>query len=184
MKPILIFIAFFVSLGSFAQEKQKNTLSISYFGEMVTHPGFRIGMEVPVGKWGKDKDNILVASPSVGMFHHKRYQTSYFLMPDFALKKKAKKGLEYSVGFGVGFQLSVIPNTFYIGPQDSVIQISASHWYFLGNISFALEKTILSKRDKPMIIFLKPQLTYAYPSFPNRVGYFVLEFGCKREISF
>ena len=137
MKRILIVIIFFTSLASFAQEKTKNILSVSYFGETVTHPGLRIGYDVPVGKWGKEKSNLIFVSPSFGFYSHKRYQTSYFLLPELAFNKQNKKGTNFYAGAGIGYQLSIVPNTYIVGSDELAHEITASNWYFLSNIFVA-----------------------------------------------
>ncbi len=151
---------------------------------MITHPGLRIGLDVPVGKWGKKKDNLIFVSPSFGFFNHKRYQTNFFLLPELAFNKQGKKGSNFYAGAGIGYQLSKVPNTYIVGSDDLVHEISASHWYFLANVFVAMEKPIPLKSEGNLKVFLKPQIVFAYPHFPTRLKYFILEFGIKHDVNF
>lgn len=181
MKFKVVAILCIVSSSVFGQTDLKNSISVSYFGEMITHPGFRIGIETPVGKWGKEKKNLVMVTPSAGFFHHKRYQTSYFILPDIALQLKGKKSLSFSAGLGVGTQVSSVPDTYFVTKDSSVVKISASRWYFLGNFFVEAEKSFASS-ERDLRIFLKPQILMAYPGFPKRTSYFILEFGLKYKI--
>ena len=182
MKPAIFIFTLLIPILSFGQADSNNSFFVSYYGETVTHPGLRMGLEVPVGKFGK-KDNTIFISPSFGYFRHRRYQTSFFVLPDFTFRLNGKKGFHVSGGAGIGFQSSFVPKTFFVDKEGTVHKITANHWYFLSNFFIRLDKSFTSSSGKVFGMFIKPQILIAYPNFPKRLGYFIYELGISHKIS-
>jgi hypothetical protein len=182
MKKIFLIVFILMPFCLNGQSKT-NLLSLSYFGEMISHPGFRVGLEVPVTEWGDSNQNHVTIGPSIGLFCHKRYQTSYFFINDFTYRRAGKKGSFYSAGIGIGFQNSQVPNTYYPLKDGSAHKLNANHWYMLADLSFSLDKKMNFIKEKEVHVFIKPQLLIAYPNFPTSLGYFVFEVGIKHKIN-
>lgn len=156
------------------------SISISYFGETITHPGFKLGLAFPVKSWtkaGKEIDKAIYFGASTGMFYHRRYQTGLFASPELSLKRKNVKGNTFATGVGLGYLRTFIPNTYEINVNGDVQKTIAGHDYLLSSIFVSFGKSIKSHRGRSLEYFVKPQFLYATPNFPNGVGYFALEIG-------
>lgn len=172
-----------------AQGIKPDGVSISYFGEMITHPGVKVSLQYPLGSWstthqkGKGESigitRQLTIQPAVGFFYHKRYQTGFFLTTDISYTRQNERGGFYGVGVGVGYLRSFIPHVFEINGQGQVEKSSAGHHYFLPSLHLYFGNTLNEKLGW----FVKPQFLYALPNFPKGTGYFSLEIGITRHLN-
>jgi hypothetical protein len=183
---IIIFLLGFTMLA-FGQVKKPDVISISYYGEMITHPGFKISADFDIKEWDKTKatkkdssktiNKNLILSPTMGLFYHKRYQTGLFFIPEIKYKRQNPKGRFYEVGIGSGYFRTFIPNTYEVNSNGAVNKTNASYNYFASNFFISFGKDLSIKKNLPIAYFIKPQFMYAVPNFPNGTGYFALELG-------
>ena len=182
-KLILTFLAIspIVLIG---QTFKPDGISISYFGEMVTHPGLMLSFDYNLKSWTKAKkkgDKTILKSlklePGLGFYYHKRYQTGVLLNTELQFNRQSPKGNFFGYGFGLGYLRTFIPNTFEVSEGGKVEQTTAGHNYFAPGIFFTLGKDLSIKRNIPLCWFIKPNIIMALPNFPTTVTYFVLELG-------
>ena len=179
LKWLTLLILLSLPVSGKAQFQAPVTLSISYFGEMITHPGLKIGVNFRLKQWQHDQNSeALYLSLSLGSFFHRRYQTGVFLYPEINYGKQFSSGATISGGLGFGYLRTFIPNTFEINMDDrTVTKTRAGHHYFLPGISVMGGKEINDQNRFPSHVFVKPNFYYAFPNFPKGVGYFSLELG-------
>jgi len=154
----------------------------SYFGEMITHPGLKIGANYEWKNWEKEaKKSVIVnrlnLNPSVGFFYHNKYQTGIFILPEFTYSKTNDKGNYIEYGIGLGYLSTIIPKTFTVTDNGDIKKTISGHHYLLTNYSITLGKDLHVTYYRPFRIFAKPQFLLALPNFPNATGYFALELG-------
>ena len=183
MQKYLILLLILLPFTVFGQNKTDLYINVSYFGEMITHPGMRLGMNIPVKTWGENNHKHFDVAPSIGMFHHRRYQTGYFFLNDFTFRRNTSENKCLAAGLGLGFLNAQTPNTFISLSEGSVYEIDANHWYIAINFFVCFDKRISIKKDKELDVFLKPQLMLAYPNFPVGLGYIVMEVGMRHKIT-
>lgn len=187
MKIISFVFCVFVALQGQAQFAKPESISVSYFGEMITHPGLKLSANFNLKEWSKMKNadkkhskelgKSLVLSPAIGFYYHRRYQTGLFLIPEGKYRSLNQKGLFHEFGLGLGYLRTFVPNTYEVTGNDEVRKVSAGHNYFATNFFFTIGKDLGVAKEMPIAYFIKPQLMYAVPNFPKGVGYFVLEIG-------
>ncbi|WP_421918960.1 hypothetical protein [Marinifilum sp.] len=192
MKALLLFIFWLVASNCVAQFKNLESISVSYLGEMITHPGIKVSADFNMKEWDKTKNShrgssktitkSLLFSPALGSFYHRRYQTGVFFMPEAKLKRKNPKGKFYEIGVGLGYLRTFIPNTYKVNDAGEVSKTLAGHNYFATNYSISFGKDLSVKKNLLVAYFIKPQFIYAVPNFPNGTGYFALEIGIKYSL--
>lgn len=175
------------SLNGFSQKAVPESISVSYLGEMVTHPGLKLSFDYPLTQWERSKKGnsgversitkTVLLGPSIGAFYHRRYQTGLMVIPELKLKRQNQNGGYFELGAGFGYMRTFIPNTFEVGENDVVSKTSAGHDYWAKNVFMTFGKEFKRGRKRPMGYFIKPQFVYATPNFPKGVGYFMLEIG-------
>lgn len=183
---IIIFLLGFTMLAS-GQVKKPDVISISYYGEMITHPGFKISIDFDIKEWDKNKatkkdssktiNKNLILSPTIGLFYHKRYQTGLFFIPEIKYKRQNPKGIFYEFGIGAGYLKTFIPNTYEVSSSGEINKTNAGYNYFATNYFISFGKDLSIKKNLPIAYFIKPQFMYAVPNFPSGTGYFALELG-------
>ncbi len=186
MRIISLLVFIFIVSNCWAQFKNLESVSFSYYGEMITHPGLKLSSDFKIKGWDKVKRDSLkkinksfIISPALGFFHHRRYQTGLFLIPEVKYKRQNPKGRFYELGIGAGYLKTFIPNTYEVGSNGEVNKTTAGHNYFATNYFISFGKDLSIQKNLPLAYFIKPQFMYAVPNFPNGIGYFALEIGIK-----
>ncbi len=189
MRILLLLVFSFIVSNCMAQFKTVESITFSYYGEMVTHPGLKISADLNIREWDKIKSNrkdsskvinkSFLISPALGFFYHRRYQTGLFLIPEAKYKRQNPKGGFYEVGFGIGYLRTFIPNTYEVSSNGEVNKVIAGHNYFASNYFVSFGKDLSIKKNLPIAYFIKPQFMYTVPNFPNGIGYFAFELGIK-----
>lgn len=100
-KYLSLLILFNLSIIVSAQDIKARTVSISYIGEMFTHPGLKPGLDYSLIKWPAvienrkgEKNSInknLLIRPTLGFIYHRRYQTGLLLYRNRHIPGKLKK---------------------------------------------------------------------------------------------
>ena len=188
----LLLLLFTLVLTVKAQKGRSASLSIAYFGEMLTHPGVKIGLNYNLLGWTKNKrtrrgqersvDKNLLLQPSLGIFYHERYQAGLMVLPEWSLLRQNERGGHFSVGAGVGYLRTFIPNTYEVSASGEISKVTAGHDYLLTSYFISFGKDFSVQKDLPFGYFIKPQFLYAAPNFPKGVGYFALELGLQFKL--
>lgn len=189
MKYNLAIILLGLNIIGFGQVKQPESINISYYGEIITHPGIRIGVDYDLKKREKTKDlrsentktiqHNLLFRPSIGLFYHTDYQTGLFIIPEIAYKRQNEKGSFIEFGIGAGYLRTFIPNTYIVDKNDAAEKVYPGYNYFASEYFVSFGKDLQIKKNIPLSWYIKPQFMYAMPNFPVGTGYFALELGIR-----
>ena len=191
MKQLLVLLLTFSACELYAQEKSSPRLSIAYFGETITHPGLKIGINFPFHTWEKSKtknngtEKHLYKSfdvqPSLGFYFHQDYQTGLFVLPQLAYTRKNAKGAYTSFGLGAGYMRTFIPRVYAL-ENDEIEKVGGGYNYLLSNYFITLGKDLSVKGKLPLELFCQPQAMYALPNTKPAIWYFALELGVKLKL--
>ncbi|WP_339915837.1 hypothetical protein [Yeosuana marina] len=184
----LLFVLITCNLQAQDKEKKLKSISVGYFGEMITHPGFKVSLSYHIFQWENEKKNnktikkSVSINPSIGGYYHRRYQTGIVALPEFAYNRTNSKGNSFSIGSGAGYLRTFIPNTYKVTNTGDVKKVNAGYNYFMTNVFMSFDKKLKWATKNPVHLYIKPQFMYALPNFPNGVGYFALEIGLKYSL--
>lgn len=169
-------------------EKQPLTITLSYFGEMLTNPGFKLSVEVGWQSWekvktkndGSEKRTDLRLTPElgVGLFFHPDYQTALFVIPGLYISRQNERGGYWGGGFGLGYMRTFASNVYEVDDSGQVQNSSFTNNYFVTDIFLAFGKDQYNQ-GKNLGYYFKPHFMIASPNYVNNVGYFITEFGVK-----
>ncbi len=189
---IALLFSFLFAQIAVGQNKRLTGIQVSYLGEMITHPGVKVGVDYNLRSWskvkaeGKKRERTLsksvVLSPTLGSFYHKRYQTGFFIVPELKYYRENQKGVFYDVGVGLGYLRTVIPNVYEVTSSGELNKVNVGYNYFSSLWFFTLGKSVKKENSKSFSLFVKPQLMYAVPNFYYGTGYFFLELGVNFKI--
>jgi len=189
MKFLALLISMLIASNCLAQFEKLESVSVSYLGEMVSHPGLKISADFSIKEWDKTKitkkdsskriRKSFLISPALSFFYHKRYQTGLFIMPETKYTRQNPKGGFYALGIGLGYLRTFIPNTYDVNSSGEVNKSAAGHNYFATNYFISFGKDLSIQNNLPIAFFIKPQFIYAIPNFPNGTGYFAIELGVR-----
>lgn len=189
----LLFILLAISIQAqdtlsecYSRTNGPKSISLSYFGEMITHPGLKIGYNHQVHqrihhkkRKSDNKNNYIQRSYligiSVGSFIHKRYQSGNFTILEPKYRVERNSGLFYEIALGGGYMRTLTPSIYI--ENGELKKINFHNNYFITSVSASIGKNVSCKRSVPLEWFIKPQFISALPNFPKSVGYFALELG-------
>lgn len=188
LKYYFLALSLCIPFWGFGQLSNPQSANISYFGEFITHPGLRLGLEYELGSKtrsrptkSKETQHAIQLRPSLGFFFHRRHQTGIFLLPEVGYLRTNQKRRQFGAGLGVGYLMSFIPNVFEVTPEGSVEPTTAVHHFVLASSYVRFGRQF---KDSPVGYFIQPQFIYALPNFPNGVAYLALELGITYKLNF
>lgn len=191
MKHLVTTLILFSSVCLARGQQRFESISISYYGEMITHPGIKFGLDYRLSQNVKEKSKKdryktiyrgFVLTPTVGFFYHKRYQTAINVVPEIKYTRSSERGGYFETGLGLGYMRTFVPNTFTVSNNYEVQKTVAGHNLFASTFFFAFGKNITVKDNIPMGLYIKPQYLLAAPNFPTATSYFLLEIGIKYKL--
>jgi hypothetical protein len=187
MKYVWLLLCLTALTPGFSQGLKPTSLSISYFGETITHPGLKLAATYSLDTWQKTKtrkggeEKLILSSigvgPSLGFFYHKDYQTGIFIVPELSYTRTKANGNFVKYGIGAGYMRTFVPNVYDSNPDGEIETMHEGYNYFLSNYFIAFGKDLSVANEIPMDIFIKPQFMYALPNTSHGVWYFALEIG-------
>ncbi|MBK6953458.1 MAG: hypothetical protein IPO32_17275 [Crocinitomicaceae bacterium] len=192
MKKVLFILFLQISFSASSQLLNPQTLSISYYGESIAHPGLKIGVDYDLKNWQTNKtkkssesitkQKSLVLSPTLGFYRHKAYQTGLFILPELKYNREKPNGNFFQTGIGLGYMRTFLPDVYRLNPAGEIEKIGAGYNYMVGTLFATFGKKITQINEKPLSVYAKPQLMYAAPNYAGGILYFNLEMGLQFEL--
>lgn len=191
MKGLLQLILLTLSISRLSAQDIPS-ISIAYFGEGITHPGLKIGVNYPFYTWEKTKGKSngaekrlyknFALQPSLGFYHHQDYQTGLFVLPQLAYTRKNAKGAFTSFGVGAGYLHTIVPSVYRI--EDGAIEkIRGRYNYLLSNYFVTFGKDLSVKGRLPLDLYAQPQVMNVMPNTRPSIWYFALEMGVRLKLN-
>ncbi len=187
MRYLILLILLIASTTLDAQRFLPKSLSASYFGEVITHPGLKLGVTYELKRWGKSKikrngiekviQQSFDLSPTVGFYYHKDYQTGLFAMPELSYTRKKANGNVVAYGVGAGYMRTFIPHVYDLTSTGEIKKLHEGNNYLLTNYFISFGKDLSVKHHIPITMYIKPQFMHALPNYAGGVTYFALEIG-------
>lgn len=194
-KLTLLFMVTIVSVNLFSQETRPISINMSYFGETITHPGLKLGIEYPVKlittkktkKSGKEieKHKSLFVATNLAFYYQKRYNTGVLLNAEFGYRKHSKKGfkIEYLVGFG-GIRTFLNSETFEVTENGLVEPIKfAGQFGLLPSIAIGFGKSFGQNTSKKWAYHIKPSFYFQIAKSQAVIPHFILETGIVYQLN-
>lgn len=171
-----------------------HNIGLSYIGETVTHPGAKLSLMYNLDHWNKVSKNKrglaktkirdITLNVNFGGFYHKRYQNSFFFLPEIEFSQSNRKGWYWASGVGLGYMRTVISNTYEVKDDGSVSEVNAGHSYGMASVFFTCGKDLYIQNKKHFRFFVKPQFAMVFPNYKTLTGYFLLEAGVAYKLRY
>lgn len=191
MKKVAFTLLLHLSLISNSQFLNPQPFSISYYGEFITHPGLKIGLDYEIKHWEKNRtrkkkeslinQNSILLSPTIGFYSHRAYQTGLFILPEMCYNREKLNGNFFQAGIGFGYMRTFLPDTYRLNELGEIEKIHAGYNYFVSTGFVTFGRQIKAIKKLQLAVFTKPQVMYAAPNYLGGIFYFNLEIGLKFE---
>ncbi|MBN1119324.1 MAG: hypothetical protein JXA77_19090 [Bacteroidales bacterium] len=168
MKVIIFILLVSFSSACFAQKEINSaSLKISYFGEMITHPGLKCGIEYSLltrnisketKRKTKEKKCEIIIGSNLGAYTHFKYNTGVFLNGEIGYRTTRSTGNIFDFMFGAGYLRTFLNSeTFEIGENAEVNKVFlAGNNSFMPSVSFGFGRDISQKSEVFDSWYLKP----------------------------
>jgi hypothetical protein len=171
----LLLLSMGIARAQSSDEERRLPINISYFGINATHPGLKVGVEVPFWERLKEKEkrngNIrlkqrdLFVTSNVGFYHHQQNHSALFLNSEIGYRKTRNKRNQVGVLVGVGYMRTFLSGTTYQTSDSGTpepIKL-AGNSYFMPSFSFFLGEDLSERRGIPITWHLKPTVFFQTP---------------------
>ena len=187
MKYLYLLFTIFFTIHLNAQTKIMRSVTTSYFGESVTNPGVKIGLNLNVSvrkenETRKDSSQStiyrgVVLSPNVGFLRSNKSKTARFLSSELSYTRKTNQGKSVAFGFGLGYMQTIFNNVYSIDLNDQIQEKRTTNNSLLTNCFLVYSRDLSNTSPLPIEIFLKPQILYTLNHSSNNELHFALEIG-------
>ena len=169
----------FICTGQEAK-KTSQRASVSYFGEIISHPGLAFNYERDFKLMAKDdKLRSFYYGAELGPFYHRRAMTAFFVQPKVGFRKENSKGRYWAAELGSGYFLYNLPNTFTIEAGEVV---KTHVWKHQSIHSLSFHYGFNNKWIENSKWFISPQFYITQPAFPSYTAHFALEIGISKTL--
>ena len=175
-----LFMVFMVisSVNLYAQEVEnkeeyqlpKHQIAVSYFGEYLTHPGFKVGYLTPISESSKiknEKDLINKAWTVGGYFtyyKHKMNHDALMWTGEIGKQRINKNGLITMFNFEMGYMLSLLDGEVYTPTDDGGFEEgNRGDSYFVFGLNLGLGWDFEKKMDIPLSALVVPHFYIQAP---------------------
>ncbi|MCI4670998.1 MAG: hypothetical protein MRZ79_22870 [Bacteroidia bacterium] len=173
MKTFLLVLLIFIPAASLkAQnfELPKFQISLSYFGEMATHGGIRIGLTTPISQMIKEKgeetsvNKAWIVGGCITYYKHPRNHKGLMVTGVIGRQRVGKNGFQTSLNLEAGYMLSILDGETYEWNDSEIVESSnkgSSHIVFglNGGFGWNFDK----KTDLPLSFMIQPHLYFQAP---------------------
>lgn len=163
-------------IDSIVQQKLEMPVSVSYFGNFIFDPGFKLGIErqlLTIQKTrnksnGKIKINRhqFFNTLNLGYYYTKEQNDTWFLNTELGYRKTRKSGFKTEVLLGVGYLRTFLTDeTYEVDNNGNVSKIkNAGSNYIMPSLSFGIGYDNSIKHPKfPIAVSFRPNLFFQYP---------------------
>jgi len=165
LKRILILLFLLISISIYTNEKQvqnERSLSVAYFGELLTHPGLKISLELPF--YTNNSNEYFAIIKGGGYFHYLNH-TSIFVGSEFGYRHYFKNGFDFHSLIGIGYMHKILGATIYeVSGSGELLEIpnyGSSH--LMPNIEIGFGYIIARDSDNPINIYSRTEIFGEYP---------------------
>jgi hypothetical protein len=200
-----LFIAFIavslLSTVAFSQTDSTGTtsrplsISISYFGETITHYGLSLGAQYPLHTWHRQKerrngglktrDHAWVAGLHLAAYRHPRNHYGLILFPTLGYTRTKTKGAFFQTGISMGYMRVFLNGEAYrVNPEGELQRVRlASRGAFLPGVYIGWGKDLSKTMGIPLIWHVKPSLLLQVPYNTTVLPRLTLEAGIIYKLS-
>ena len=165
----VIFTSMFVAVQGQNYEIPKWQISMSYFGELLTHPGARIGIATPISQNIKQKkDEAYVTKGWVvgGYFtyyHHVRNHRGLMLTSSIGRHRIGKKGLLLNINLEAGYMLSLLDGEVYEWNGTEMEEASKGSSHIVAGLNGGIGWDFGKKTELPISFLIQPHIYLQAP---------------------
>ena len=108
------------------------TIGLSYYGELLTHPGFKIFADYSFAHFDNSSLDFRL---NFGLYNHPEYSHAFFLLPELVYHLESETGLFFEPSIGAGWLIQA-PDAYVVSYDESGFsQTTGLRHYFMPSAS-------------------------------------------------
>jgi hypothetical protein len=183
---ILLFAGMLLPYALQAQQAQQKTgrsaVTVGYFGETITHPGFFAGYEHNIMPQSRYQ---LFLTLTLGGYVHRRNHTGLFSEVGLGQRLNFRSGLllEQSIGIGyLGTFLNGGP-VYEVNDNGAVSKSSnPGRSHLMPSVSLGFGWNVARQEELPLLLFVRPKVFWQYPFNNYALPHLALQAGVTKVI--
>lgn len=160
MKTRNMLVFLFLPFFAMAQTENAKALKISYYGDFFSHPGIKIGYELPLRYRLKTKEKKGVDRPkhkfqllelATTFYYHPGNHYGLLLIPSYTFRTVKENGKKQDWSIGLGYHRSFLTGPTYSMDQegDFIIQKGAGQNTVFASLTYAFGRDYRWTKQKP-----------------------------------
>ena len=176
-KILVVLLFSYVLTHAQTEELPTRALTVSYFGETLTHPGLTLGVEhYPL----QSPKHQLVWSVSAGAYLHRRNNTSWFVRLQVGQRLMLGRGfvLENFLGLGYLRQYTHGGDVYQVLPNGAVVENKRSgRGKMMPSVGLGMGYRGIKIRGKTIQVFARPEIFWKAPFNGYYLTHFAINAG-------
>lgn len=172
MKNTLLGVFGLVTTLSFGQpnksatdmlQPEKTPISISYYGNLILHPGIKLGLDYHLAGIHKTKikkrktkviQKLLYTSPSIAFYSHQKSHSGLFISTDLGWRRYNNKCFYSDISLGLGYYGRINAGDTYEIKEGAAQKRLGMRNYFTPSLSYSIGQSF-KVNEKLISIFTK-----------------------------
>ena len=144
-------------------------VSLSYFGEMVTHGGIRLGVATPLSQKNKEKtdgqfvNKAWVLGGYLTYYKHPRNHTGLMFTGSIGRQRIGKKGFQTSIHFETGYMFSRLDGEVFEWDGEDIVEGKKGSSHIILGFNGGLGWNFTKTSDFPFSFMVQPHLYIQAP---------------------
>lgn len=169
-----------------AQEAQLKTgrsaVTMGYFGETITHPGFFAGYEHNLMP---QKSYQLFLTLTLGGYVHKRNHTGLFSEVALGQRFNFRSGFFLDQSVGIGYLHTLLNGGAVYEVKDNGVVSKSSNLgrsHFMPSVSLGFGWNVAHSEKPPLLLFVRPKVFWQYPFNGYVLPHLALQAGITKAV--
>ena len=141
-------------------------VSLSYFGELLVHPGIRLGVEIPISQSATASslgNRAWVVGGHLTTYRHARNHRALIISGSISRERINQAGLMSDIRLESGYMASFVDGESFSWQNGEILESGSGSSHFYAGINGSLGWDFNKKSDLPMSVRLRPHLFIQAP---------------------
>jgi hypothetical protein len=165
-----------------AQETGRSAITMGYFGETITHPGFFAGYEHNLRPQNRYQ---LFLSFTLGGYAHRRNHTGLFSEVQLGQRLNFRSGLLLEQSIGIGYLHTFLNGgPVYEVNDNGVVSKSRNpgRSHLMPSVSLGFGWNVARSEALPLLLFVRPKVFWQYPFNGYALPHLALQAGVTKVV--
>ncbi|MEO0470272.1 MAG: hypothetical protein AAF206_11665 [Bacteroidota bacterium] len=151
---------------SFPYQIPQIRVSLSYFGELLVHPGIRLGVEMPISQSltaSSLGNRAWVVGGHLTTYQHRRNHRALIISGSISRERINQAGLMSDIRLESGYMASFVDGESFSWQNGEIVESGTGSSHFYAGVNGSLGWDFDKKSDLPLSVRIRPHLFIQAP---------------------